>query len=73
MAFDTQHVFTNWEWEFEQYRQGYLASLPVAAYISAMERFPYRTRLWRSELNEIYAPAFAAFMEENVLSQLAKQ
>ena len=73
LAYDARHVFTNWEWEFEQYRQGYLASLPVASYISGMERFPFRTRLWRSELNEIYTPAFVAFFEENVISQLATQ
>lgn len=66
---DAASSFTRWEWEFDQYQEGNLKALVADAYIQHMRTWPHHLTVWK-EWSYTYNPAFVAFMEENVISQL---
>jgi hypothetical protein len=68
LFYDTATLLTSWEWQFEQFKNGYLDSFPSSALARAVSNL-HILRLW-PQLKANYSLDFVAFMEEEVISQL---
>ena len=64
-------IFTKWDWEYQQYRQGRIAEqqLPVSDWIHILKTFPGMREHWDTEKAHGRTPEFVKFMEEEVADQ----
>jgi hypothetical protein len=66
LAADSLSIFANWAWEFEQYQQGLLSSMPVAGYRNLVRQYPYLADQFRA-VRTNWGEDFAKFMEDEIL------
>jgi hypothetical protein len=60
---DTGMIFSQLEWEFQQYQAGRISYLPLEAYKAITARWPYLEQLWQTGLRSRYTANFAQFMD----------
>ena len=66
LSADSLSLFANWAWEFDQYQQGLLSSMPVAGYRAMVRQYPYLADQFRA-VSANWGGDFAKFMEDEVL------
>ena len=73
LSLDFQYwsIFVNWEWEYEQYREGILRVLdqpPELRWRPVVNYYPLMRESWAKHKNSL-SPEFVQYMEEVVLSE----
>ncbi len=64
------YLFTNWEWQYDEYQAGILAGddLPVAGWTIRAQTLPQLRQVWE-ETKSNRSPSFIQFVEENVFNR----
>ena len=64
------YLFTNWEWQYDEYQAGILAGddLPVAGWSIRAQTLPQLRQVWE-ETKSNRSPGFIQFVEENVFNR----
>ena len=73
LSLDFQYwsIFVNWEWEYEQYREGILQVLdqpPELRWRPVVNYYPLMRESWGKHKNSL-SPEFVQYMEEFVLTE----